>query len=421
MNIIPFILWPAYLITLYLLIFWFLFYIIKKDEINQELESNPKLKEYPFVSIIVPAYNEEKTITKTLNSIVKLNYPKDKLELIVVNDGSKDKTEEIVKSFIKKNKNKDIKLISQNNLGKASCLNKALSILKGEYFACLDADSFVDQNALKRMLFMHTNDGGLAIVTPILKVHEPKTMFQKFQRLEYMASMIIIKLMGFMDCNFIAPGPFSLYKTRIIKELGGFDENNLVEDQEIAYKAQKNHYKIRQCSNAYVHTVAPKNFKGLSKQRNRWFKGTLLNLFGYRKLLFNKNYGDFGFFQMPIIFFTFVFAFIAMLSLVYHIFRPFYIYFRNMYLVGFDFMAYLNDISFNYSLIRMDVLSTFFVYIMLTLSIIMIYYSSRLTQDRVKKYGSIYLIPYFFVYFFVLSIIAIRVVFELIIGKKQRW
>lgn len=421
MNFVPFILWPAYIISLYLLVFWFLFFITKKDEINEELSSEIKLNNLPNVSVIVPAYNEEKTIIKTLKSILNLDYPKDKLELIVVNDGSTDNTEKIVKEFVNLNNLRDIKIISQKNSGKASCLNKGLSILKGEFFACLDADSFVDKNALKRMLKLHMNDENLAIVTPILKVHQPKTLFQKFQRLEYLASMVVIKLMSFMDCNFIAPGPFSLYKTKIIKELGGFDENNLVEDQEIAYKAQKNHYRIRQCSNAYVNTVAPRNFKGLSKQRNRWFKGTLLNLFGYKHLMFNKKYGDFGFFQMPLIFFSFVLAFIAMLSLSYHIIRPIYQHLRNMYLVGFDYQAYFSNLSFSFNWIQIDALSSVFIYFMLFLGMVMIYYSSKMTDDKVRRYGTFYLIPYFFVYFFFLSYIAIKVIIEVIIGKKQRW
>jgi cellulose synthase/poly-beta-1,6-N-acetylglucosamine synthase-like glycosyltransferase len=421
MNIVPFILWPAYIVSLYILVFWFLFYITKKDEIHKELTDKPNLSYFPFVSVIVPAYNEEKTILKTLISLINLDYPKDKLEIIVVNDGSKDKTADVVQNFINNHKLYEIKLINQKNKGKAACLNKGLSILKGEYFACLDADSFVDKNALKRMLNMHLKDENLAIVTPILKVHKPSNLVQKFQRLEYLASMIVIKLMSYMDCNFIAPGPFSLYKTAIIKKLGGFDEDNLVEDQEVAYKAQKNHYKIRQCSNAYVDTVAPHTYNGLSKQRNRWFKGTLFNLFGYKSLIFNKNYGDFGFFQMPVIFISFLFAFIAMLSLLYHVLRPIYQQIRNLFLIQFDVLAYLSEIKFTFTLLKVDALSTIFIYFMLFLGLIMVYYSSRMTEDRVRKYGTFYLIPYFFVYFLFLSLIAIKVMGEVIIGKKQKW
>ena len=103
-----------------------------------------------------------------------------------------------------------------------------------------------------------------------------------------MTAMLLIKLMGYIDSNYIAPGPFSVYKTSVIKNLGGFDETNLTEDQEIAYRVQKKHLKIRQCPTAEVYTVAPGSIRTLYRQRNRWFKGTLQNLFKYKSLN-NRN------------------------------------------------------------------------------------------------------------------------------------
>ena len=88
----------SYLVTLYILIYWFLFYFEKKDFIHKDNKKIKKLKQYPLVSIIMPCFNEEKNINKSLTSIQNLQYPKDKIELIIINDGSTHKSEIIIKT-----------------------------------------------------------------------------------------------------------------------------------------------------------------------------------------------------------------------------------------------------------------------------------------------------------------------------------
>ncbi|MBT7296773.1 glycosyltransferase, partial [Candidatus Woesearchaeota archaeon] len=126
----------SYLVTLYILIYWFLFYFEKKDFIHKDNKKIKKLKQYPLVSIIMPCFNEEKNINKSLTSIQNLQYPKDKIELIIINDGSTDKSEIIIKKYIKNNPKLNIKYISQKNYGKGRALNNGLKILKGTLFAC---------------------------------------------------------------------------------------------------------------------------------------------------------------------------------------------------------------------------------------------------------------------------------------------
>ena len=109
----------------------------------------PPLKNLPFVSVIVPAYNEEGTITNTLLSVFALNYPKEKLEVIVVNDGSTDRTNEICEVFRKRG---EIILINQENKGKGAAMNAGARAAKGEFVVCLDADSEPHPDALMKML-----------------------------------------------------------------------------------------------------------------------------------------------------------------------------------------------------------------------------------------------------------------------------
>jgi len=142
-----------------------------------------KLKKYPFVSVLVPAFNEGEVVKETILSVLNLDYPEDNLEVIVINDGSTDNTRKVVEEVVNDHKYRNIILINQENQGKAASLNNALKIAKGEFFSCLDADSFVDKFTLKKMLALYEdNDSDLAIVTPALKVARPSSIIQKFQR-----------------------------------------------------------------------------------------------------------------------------------------------------------------------------------------------------------------------------------------------
>ncbi len=151
------IIWIAYIISLYCSIFLFLVYLEKRKIFDLE-QSSTEPEKFPFISIIVPAYNEEKSIISTLESIEQIDYPKDKLEILVVSNGSSDKTPQLVKEFIKNKK--EFKLFSLTEKGKALALNYGLSKCSGEFFACLDADSIVDKATLRKMLSLYYKEKG---------------------------------------------------------------------------------------------------------------------------------------------------------------------------------------------------------------------------------------------------------------------
>lgn len=415
--------WASIFITLFFLVYWMLYFFENRKKIIKELEQKIILKSHPLFSVIIPIWNEGKTVQGTLNSLLNSDYPKSRLDIVVVNDGSTDDSAKIVKEFMKKNPELKIRLINhEKNKGKGSALNTGLENVKGELFACLDADSFIGKETIKRMVYWHSKNPEVAIMTPVMKIHNPKTYLQKFQRLEYMAGMLLTKLMSYMDCNYVAPGPFSVYKTKIIKDLGGFDENNLVEDQEIAYRAQKNHYSIKQCPKGYVYTIGPKTLKSFGSQRNRWYKGTLLNIFKYKKLIFNRKYGDFGLFQLPLNILAYILAGISLFVFFYYIISPVSKQIKNLYFVGFDIFPYIKTMNIELDFFGLQINIILLIYLMLILSAIFLYLASRTTQERVRKYGTLYIIPYFFFYFIMLSFIMIKVVFELIFKRKQqRW
>jgi len=259
-----------------------------------------KMKKYPFVSVVIPAYNEEDVIEDTILSVVNQSYPKNRYEIIVVDDGSKDRTRKIVRKLMKKIKKPKIRLlVHRKNKGKARSLNDAIRISKGKYFVTVDADSFPREDCLIKGVELLESDKDVVAASAVVKVYKPKTIIQHLQYLEYLAYAFLKKILSKIYAIHVLPGPFTIYRKSELKRVGGFDENTLVEDQEIAYRLQKHNKKILQINDAIVETVAPPTLKKLYRQRRRWAIGSLLTLWKYRDMLFRKEYGDFSLYQLP--------------------------------------------------------------------------------------------------------------------------
>lgn len=408
-------LWIAYFLSLYFVIFWLLVFIDK--EYRNKLR---KFKKYPLVSIVVPAYNEGKNILTTLKPLINLDYPLKKLEIIVVNDGSTDNTKNIVKKFIAQNKDHNIKLVSQPNKGKGAALNKGLHISKGEFFVCLDADSIVESDVLRTML-PHFTDKNIAVVLPSLKAYKPSNFWQKMQWFEYIVNMFYKKLMSRLDCLHVSPGPFSIYRKDILQKIGGFDENNLTEDLEVTLRLQSKHYRIVQIMNAEVYTITPNTFKSLYRQRNRWYKGAIINAIKYKKMIFNKKYGDFGFIQMPtIVIFGFL-AIVLFASMIYYGLKPYIKYIYNSVLIDFDFYTLIKEFKLNFNILEPNYKLILIALVTLSISIFVLIKSHREVKERSSKYGALYLITYLYFYFFVMGIVWIGIMLDFAFRKNQKW
>ncbi len=415
-----------YLIALYFSIFLLLVYIDKKDKFEQERSDNSgyyKIEEV-LVSVLVPAYNEENTIIKTLESIDQLDYPKDKLEVIIINDGSKDNTEKVVKEYIKNKPN--FNLISHANIGKAASMNKALNLAKGEFFACLDADSSVDRMTLRKMLaqFQKENDPNLAIITPAMKVIQPKNLLQRVQWLEYIVLILIARISSHLDSLYVAPGPFSLYQTSIIKKLGGFEEGNIAEDQEIAYRAQKNNYRILHCFDGYVYTNAPMKLKPFYRQRRRWYLGSIICLHKYKDLVANKKYGDFGLMQMIKNVVGYVTATFGIIILLYFFIVPFFGEIKSLLVLKFNILPFLQHFKLNITFLNFllnDFRKGILVLFLFLIGFYFFYQAHRNANEKMIKFGWIPLIPYFAFYYILKGVILLLSLLEFSMGKKLKW
>jgi cellulose synthase/poly-beta-1,6-N-acetylglucosamine synthase-like glycosyltransferase len=414
------ILWIGYFMVLYLVMFWLQIFLTRKKEKETE-----KITRYPFVSIAIPAYNEEKNIRETIESVLKLDYPREKMEILVVDDGSRDKTSEIVRRIIKENPERNISLCVKENGGKASALNKALSILKGEFFVSFDADSIIDSDALQKILpeFEKDNEKKVAAVLPFMKVYKPETVYQKMQWFEYMINFFYKKLMSDINCVNVTPGPFSVYRKEIIERIGGFDEKNLTEDLEIALKIQKNHYKIIQLLTTDVYTKSPRNLRELYKQRNRWYKGTILNAFKYRSMFLNREYGDFGFIQMPRLLLEWVVIIGIALALAYvNLVKPGEKIIRGISLTGINFsLAPIIEKISQFSLLDLNITTVFFMAISIFFPILLLVCAHREVKENLIKHNPIHLAGYILLYSMFVCITFIGVSLDLMFRKSQKW
>jgi cellulose synthase/poly-beta-1,6-N-acetylglucosamine synthase-like glycosyltransferase len=294
------------LITTYILMFVSLFlevyflisfledWMTKKDKLPG-VEHTPE-HAWPTVTIIVPCWNEENTVKGTIESILKLKYPKDKLSVFVVDDGSTDTTWQHLLSY---KEHPQITLFQKENGGKHTAVNLALEHVTSDLVGLLDADSFAHEEALVRIVDTFLKEPDTTAVTPAMTIYKANSLARLLQRTEYLFAIFMRKTGAAINALYVIPGPFSFVRTKVFSEIGNYKSAYLTEDMEFAMRMQSHHYKIANRHDAYVYTVGPANTKGLFKQRLRWTYGFLNNARDYRHLFFTPRYGDLSLIMMP--------------------------------------------------------------------------------------------------------------------------
>lgn len=253
------------------------------------------LDKYPAVTIIIPCYNEEHTVSGTVESLLNLDYPKDKLFIFAIDNNSKDKTWEVLQNLAT---NPQIKIFKEEKIGKHNALNKGIENCTTEFLGCLDADSTVHSEALKRIMTYFSDEHTMA-VAPSIVVRDPKNILQYAQRAEYDMAHYNKKMLAFLGGIHVTPGPFSIFRKRVFNDLGHYTKAHHTEDQEIALRMQKNGYKIEHAPDAYVYTNTPNSVPKLYRQRVRWMYGFINNALDYKELFFRPRYGAIGLFTLP--------------------------------------------------------------------------------------------------------------------------
>ncbi len=301
-------------------------------------------------------------------------------------------------------------------------MNVGLEKAKGEFFACLDADSFIAANALKEML-PYFEDKDVAAVCPLLKVKRPGSVLQKIQWVEYIINMFYKFLNYKLDCIHVTPGPFSVYRTKVIRELGGYDEKTITEDLEIAIRLQKYHYKIIQTFDAVVETVAPNTWKQLFRQRVRWYKGSIDNAIAYKKLLFNREYGDFGYVRMPTIFLSGLVTFVLMGTLLQQLYIWLSHGFQSLKAVNFDLLTLIKGYTFHFNFLSLPLFKFFIALTLIGLSFFVMFYSYRLVREKITHHGRTWmsLVTYIFIYGLFISVVWLYIGYLFVRRKQNSW
>lgn len=370
--------------------------------------------EWPGVTVIVPCWNEERTVVKTVDSLLALDYPLDKLFIKVVNDGSTDSTWEKMQQFAGM---KNIELINKENGGKHTAMNKAIEMTTTEFVGCLDADAFAEPNALKKIITHFLNDPQAMAVSPSILAYNPKGFFQKAQQVEYDMAVFTKKVLGVLEGIHVTPGPFSIYRKRVFDELGLYRKAHSAEDMEIAYRMQVNGYKIVQCHDAYVYTVTPNSFIKLYKQRIRWMYGFINNSVDYRGYILKPKHGMFSMFTIPTatvaLFGTMIMSLFAFSGLIVSIYNLI----QKLVVTNFHLSApSLSHFSFFYFDIRPLTLVMIILYGMLLTMVLV----GQKMRDK-KPLPSMSII-YFIIVFAVMSPLwLLKAMYNTVASKETAW
>lgn len=368
---------------------------------------------YPSVTVAVPCWNEEKTLAGTLDSLLLLDYPKEKLLIIVVDDGSKDATYSIAKEY-ESNYPHQIKALTKANGGKHTAVNLALSEAKTDLFGCLDADSFVDPKALSVIVSYFNSNEKIMAVTPCMHIRDPKTLIQRMQAVEYLMGIYLRKAFGQLDAIQVTPGPFSIFRRNVFDTIGVYRKAHNTEDYEITLRMHKAGFKIANAHKALVYTLGPATIKGYFFQRLRWVRGFLENSLDYRDIFFKKKYGNFGMFTLPM---AFIFVFYGLYAFLF----AFYSFVSNWskavekwITVGFHpHMPVFDIFFFNTTVIA------FAGMVMFSMFLFALYIAQTLSDDKQEFYRNFPI--YFFFYPVFIPFILGRAVFDTLTNRKNEW
>lgn len=251
-----------------------------------------KLDEYPFVSILVPAHNEGIVIGKTVESLLLLNYPIDKMELIVINDNSSDNSKDILESIKNRYRNYNFTIINTDNItggkGKSNALNIGYQRAIGEYIAIYDADNTPEKNALRYLIQTIVRDDSLgAVIGKFRTRNKHRNLLTKFINIETLSFQWIAQagrkqLLGL--CTI--PGTNFVLRRSTIEKLGGWDTKAIAEDTEISFRIYKMGQQITYVPQAVTWEQEPETINVWIKQRTRWVKGNIYVLVKYIKNIF---------------------------------------------------------------------------------------------------------------------------------------
>lgn len=240
-----------------------------------------------LVTVIVPAYNEEKVVAKTIDGVLRSSYAN--IEILVVDDGSTDKTAEIVTEISKHQPN--VRLITKPNGGKSSALNLGFAEARGEIIVTIDGDTIVFPDTVSNLVAPLADLSVDAVCgnVEVGNIHNPLTAFQA---LEYITTQNFDRrAFDELNCISVVPGATGAWRRKRVIDIGGYADDTLTEDADITLRLLRSNGKIVYAPEARSQTEAPETTSALAKQRFRWSYGTFQCLAKHRDAFFHGSLG----------------------------------------------------------------------------------------------------------------------------------
>lgn len=357
----------------------------------------------PSLSIIAPAYNEGASIIENVRSLLSLHY--NNLEIIIVNDGSKDNSlEKLILKYnlyktniyvneqiptqkvrgIYKSKNtifKKLIVVDKENGGKADALNTGVNISENDYVVCVDVDCVLEQDALLKLVkpFLENTKerviatGGVIRIANncvieggrLSQINLPKKFLPRVQTLEYIRAFLLGRMAwSRMNGLLLISGAFGAFDKKIVIKAGGYNHNTVGEDIELVVRMRRymeergESYRVAFIPDPLCWTEAPESFQILGRQRNRWTRGTIETLKIHKKMFFNPDYGILGMISYPYwFFFEFLAPIIEALGLLSFIFFSFFGLINWVFFIKLLLMVYSFGVLYSIFAILMEVMT----------------------------------------------------------------
>ncbi|THE64455.1 glycosyltransferase family 2 protein [Salinadaptatus halalkaliphilus] len=275
-------------VVLIFIYYWFIAFIaFFHDQIGRsKYEPEPP---YPSLTVLIPAYNEEGYVGRTIQALLDADYPTDSVEIVAIDDGSTDETFAEASAYAAAFER--VSVVTKANGGKYSALNYGLLFADGDVIITVDADSIVDRDALKYIVAPFDADETIGAVASNVTIWNRNSLVTRCQQLEYTIGVNIYRrALDYFGIVMVVPGCLGAYRREVLTEVFAYDPDTLTEDFDVTMKVLRAGYRVS-VSDARVYTEAPATWSDLYHQRLRWYRGNYMTILKHWPIVTDPSYG----------------------------------------------------------------------------------------------------------------------------------